>query len=252
MTTPRSDDYRRILAVETATRVQSVALLEGDDVLEHRRRRVAYNHGSSLLKSIDGLFWQRDVELEDIDLLAVGLGPGSFTGLRVGLADAKGLSRAVEKPIVGVSSLAALAYTPARIHPDATVVASIDARRREVYAAAYRWDGDELVEVLEDRAADPAHWVGTVEQQLTGPLVQVGNGFESYDALRGWDHDELVTIPTDLVAPSAVGVARLARLVAAQQGPASRVNLQPNYIRPSDAKLPEKPLGEMPEDPDAS
>ncbi len=245
-----SDTYQRILAVETATRVQSVALIDGDELLEHRQRRVAYNHGSSLLKTIDTVFDGRDIELADIDLFAVGIGPGSFTGTRVGLADAKALSRAVETPIVGVSSLAALAYQPARISPGATVIAAIDARRREVYAGAYRFEEGELKTVLDDRAASPDDWRTTVEEQLSGELIQVGNGVERYDVLADWELANLDTIPTDLVAPSAVGVAQLGRHIALDEGPHDRVNLQPNYIRPSDAVLPDKPLGEMPEEPE--
>ena len=245
-----TDEYRRVLAVDTSTRVQSIALLDGDELLEERTRRVAYNHGSSLLDNIDAIFDGQQLELGEIDLFCAGIGPGSFTGLRVGLASAKALSRAADEPIVGVSSLAAQAWGPARINPEATILSAIDARRREVYAGAYRWSGDELVAVLDDRAAAPDDWVQTATDELSGPLVQIGNGAERYDALRDWAADHLTTVSTDIAGPSAVGVARLGRRKAIEHGGDDRVSLQPNYIRPSDAVLPDKELRDMPEDPD--
>src|SRR6056297_1404685 len=156
--TDSSPDFERILAIETATSHQAVALIEGTELKEHRVQRVRYNHGSSLLQNIDHLLQAQGIEVAEIDLFAVGLGPGSFTGLRVGLATAKALARATDKPIVGVSSLAAIAEGPARANPQATVLATFDARRREVYAAAYRWIDDELVSVLDACALSPADW----------------------------------------------------------------------------------------------
>ena len=247
-----TSDFARVLAIETATRVQAVALLDGETLCEHRVQRVAYNHGSSLLRNVEEVLSNQDFDLDSIDLFAVGLGPGSFTGLRVGLATAKALSRAVERPIVGVSSLAALTYGPARACPEATVVAAIDARRREVYAGAYRWEDKGLVEVLEDCAIAPADWIDHVSRGLRGDLIQVGDGIDRYDVLREWDAPDLRTFPGDLAPPSAVGVARLGRELALADGAADRVQLEPNYIRPSDARLPEKAPGPMPADPDES
>ncbi len=252
MSKPTSSNYARILAIDTATRVQAVALLDGNQLCEHRVQRVAYNHGSSLLENVDGLLGNSSLELGDVDLFAVGIGPGSFTGLRVGLATAKALSRAVERPIVGVSSLAALAYGPARTCPAATILAAIDARRHEVYAGAYRWEDNGLVELLEDCAASPDEWIARVADNLTGPLLQVGDGVEKYDTLRDWEAPQLRRLPGDLVSPSAVGIARLARQLACAGTLADRTALEPNYIRPSDAVLPEKPPGPMPEDPDSA
>ena len=251
MPTKSPTDFARILAIETATSVQAVALIDGEELCEHRVRKVAYNHGSTLLKNVDDVLESCQLELEDIDLFAVGLGPGSFTGLRVGLATAKGLSRATQRPIVGISSLAALAYGPARACPQATVLATIDARRREVYAGAYRWERGELACRQEDGAFPPAKWRECVQANLDGPLVQVGNGVERYESLRQWDHPDLQTLPPLLVHPSALSVALLGRDVARRQGTANRTELEPNYIRPSDARLPEKAPGPMPPPPNA-
>ncbi len=250
MSDSTAQTYERILAIETATRTQAIALIEGEEVVEHRVRRVVFNHGSSLLEGIDELLDERTIDLGDIDLFCAGLGPGSFTGLRVGLATAKALARAVDAPICGISSLAALSYSPALINPEATVVASIDARRREVYAAAYRWSEGELITVVEERATAPSDWIDFVDAELQGPLIQVGDGQLRYPALAEWNNPQLRTLSTDVTPPSAVGVARLARHRATTDGPDDLISLEPNYIRPSDAVLPEQPPKPMPPDPD--
>ena len=243
--TDSSPEFQRVLAIETATRYQAVALLDGDQLLEHRIQRVRYNHGSSLLGNIDHLLNAQGVEVADVDLFCVGLGPGSFTGLRVGLATAKALARATDRPIVGVSSLAALAQGAARTHPKATILAAIDARRREVYAAAYRWNDGQLECVLDACALSPARWRERVEKDVTGPLIQIGDGVPRYAELAQWAG--VITMPQALAPPSAVSVALLGRLKARTLGPADLITLEPDYIRPSDARLPDRPLRSIPE-----
>ncbi|MFU8805549.1 MAG: tRNA (adenosine(37)-N6)-threonylcarbamoyltransferase complex dimerization subunit type 1 TsaB, partial [Bradymonadaceae bacterium] len=112
MTKSQHPTYGRILAIDAATRVQSLALIEGDEVVEHRLQRARYNHSSTLITNIDDLFGSQGFTVHDIDLFAVGRGPGSFTGLRVAMAVAKALARATQKPIVGVSSLAGFRGLP--------------------------------------------------------------------------------------------------------------------------------------------
>lgn len=243
--------FQTILALETATPVQALALVDGDDLREHRVQRVRYNHGSSLLKNVDQLLSARNIDLDSIDLFAIGLGPGSFTGLRVGLATAKALSRAVNKPIVGVSSLAALAFGPAKMCGQATVLATIDARRREIYAGAYTLstDGQTLVSAIDEQALAPDDFIAAVDDTIDGPLILVGDGPEKYLALRQWDSPDLTWVPAAIAPPSAVGVALLGRHLAQTQGPADRIALEPNYIRPSDAVLPAQAPGPMPPEP---
>lgn len=243
MTTEDPTSYRRVLALETATPVQALALLDGDLCLEHRVLKVRYNHGSSLLYNVDQVLKSQGLTVHDIDLFAAGLGPGSFTGLRVGLATAKALARASEAPIVGVSSLAALAYQPACLHPGRAVFAAFDARRREVFGGAYRFDKDTgLVEVLAEAALSPEDFADVLRQAACGsdqPPLLIGDGVSAYAELRALAAEELVHhIPRALAAPSALATAILGREKALRQGPDDLVSLEPNYLRPSDAKLP--------------
>ena len=236
---PTSHPYRRVLAIDTATPVQAICLVDGDTCLEHRVLKVRYNHGSSLLKNVDTLLASQGLDLGDLDLFCAGLGPGSFTALRVGLAMAKALSRSREKPITGVSSLAAQAYATACARQDATVITAIDARRAEVYAGGYRWDPDQgLLTAVPEAALSPRALVDAVEA-IDGPVVLLGDGVQTYAELQrlaardGVDH-----LPLALAPPSALGVALLGRARALRDGPDDRISLEPNYLRPSDAKLP--------------
>ena len=251
MTTDLTSPYSCVLAVDTATALQSIALIDGDEILESRLRRVAFNHGSSLLANIDSLFEDRCIGLQDVDLFAVGLGPGSFTGLRVGLATAKALSRSVDTPIVGVSSLAAQAYLPARHRPGHPVASLFDARRREVYGGVYQWDDEQLNCLLEDCALAPDTWMEHVDASVDGPLLQVGDALQRYDQLLQWSRPELLTLGPEFISPSALGVAYLGRHRATRRGSADRAQLEPNYIRPSDAVLPDRQPTAMPAKPES-
>ena len=125
------------LSIDTATRTQVVSLLRGPDLLGHMQYASKYDHGSSLLAAIDQMCAAQGLHPRSCELIVVGLGPGSFTGLRVGLATAKGLARGAHAPLVGVSSLGALAYRTCLAHPDVPVWAAMDANRGEIYAGAY-------------------------------------------------------------------------------------------------------------------
>lgn len=239
--------YSRILAIETATPYQALALIDADKLLATQVQRVRYNHGSSLLKNIDELLKTSQIELHTIDLFAVGLGPGSFTGLRVGLATAKALARATNKPIVGASSLAAAAFIPAKTNPGATLLTTFDARRREVYAGAFRYSEDTLETQLAERAINPGALIKLVEKDLEGPIILIGDGLPAYRALQAWEAPGLTKLPLTMAAPDAAGLAYLARQRAQNEGPADLISLEPNYIRATDARLPNRPLRSIPE-----
>ncbi len=240
------DKMQRVLAIDTATRVQSLALMDGETVLEHSQRRVKFNHGSTLLEHLSQTLDEHKLEVADLDLVSVGVGPGSFTGLRVGLAIAKSLSRAESIPIVGVSTLAALAHSVAITNPTAIVCPMYDARRREVYAGFYRWDTPRLEQLEPDQTIAPAelrdrilHYSSTV-----APVVLVGNAPRKYSdeldvwemANINWEAPDVSVMPSWTDAPSAVSVALLGRRKARSGELDDLASLEPNYIRPTDAE----------------
>ena len=234
------NEYLNVLAIDTATKYQSIALLKGKRLLDHRVERVRYNHGSSLLANIDHLISAQAMEVDDLDLLTVGLGPGSFTGLRVGLATAKALGRATNIPIVGISSLAAMAYGASHYYPGAAIAATIDARRKEVYGGVYSFQDQNFTTLIDDSALSPQHWIAAVEALSNDTIIMVGEGNDAYRSIAQWDDQRLIRVPLYIHSPWATSLAILGRNKASLHGGDDLNSLEPNYIRPSDAKLPDK------------
>ncbi|RAL22741.1 tRNA (adenosine(37)-N6)-threonylcarbamoyltransferase complex dimerization subunit type 1 TsaB [Lujinxingia litoralis] len=229
----------KVLAIDAATRTQALALLDGDQLLETRAQRVRYNHGSALLANIEALFNAQSLDLSQVELFAVGLGPGSFTGLRVALAASKALARAHQRPIVGVSSLAAAALPLALSSPGQPVCVAFDARRHEVYAGAYVAREGRLLTLLPEDTRAPELLADELQTlDAPHPIALIGDGIRAYPALQELPADLVLRPPAPLAPPSAVGVALLARQHLATHGPHDLVQLEPNYIRPSDARLP--------------
>ena len=192
------------LAFDTATEVATSALVDDGEVLGERVSRAA-----TLLEDVDALLRQGGAHPRDLDALAVGIGPGSFTGLRVGLATARGLALALELEGAGVSTLDALAAGA----PEAVPV--VDARRREVFTLV---DGSPAVLAPADLAFAP----GT---------VCVGDGAVRYRDLLEEAGADVPSDESDLHVPRARFHAALAR----DYGPAELV--EPTYLRAPDAKV---------------
>lgn len=229
--------YRRVLAIDTATRIQTLALLDGEAVLARRLHQVKFNQASTLLRNVGDMLSQHDIGPRDLDLICVGVGPGSFTSLRVGLANAKGLARAAGCAIVGVSSLEALARPACYLH-EGPVVATIDARRGEVYAGVYRGRGEDFCCLVADHTATPAALQALIEERFADDaIVASGTGVRAYPELRAWQAPKVRVLDAAWDAPSSVSIALLGRARALRDGPDDLARLEPNYIRLSDAEL---------------
>lgn len=215
-----------VLGLDSATAVASVGLVsDGVSTVERRRPMVA-SHARSLLLLIDEVLNAAGVCLADLDRLAVSIGPGSFTGLRVGLATIKGLALGSGLQVVGVPTLAAYAVAlgprPGLVWP------VLDARKGEVYVASYRWHGDEIEEVMPPSALTP----DALATRFRAPCALVGDGVEAYGA--SWPSEAGMThIPLACLAPSGAVVARL----GATRGPTPLDVLEPHYCRRSEAEV---------------
>ena len=219
-----------ILAIETATSVQSLALLDGERVLAHHSQDASGSHTKSLIPAIDQLLSSVSFTVSHLEGLAVSIGPGSFTGLRVGLATALGFRLTLGVPIVTVSTLEALAwnYCEARL----PLCPLLKARTGEVYWACFRWEGKKVVRLIDDQ-------VGTLKdmvQSISGPILVYGEGW----VVNRNDFMQLSNLfeepQNGLMASSAVnvGLASLSRFTAADfAGP----DLGPHYIQRSYAEL---------------
>ena len=160
-----------LLAIETSSMVASVVV--GDVVVE----RPLGGHHDDVVALIDQALAQAGVALADLEAIAVGAGPGSFTGLRIGMATAKGIAFAAGKPLWTASSLAALALDAAPGAPaGALLVPVVDARRGEVFAGFYRASGDLVVAVAEERVVPRAEIARVAAEIAGGAPVLLGDG----------------------------------------------------------------------------
>lgn len=228
-----------VLAIDTSTLRASVALLEdqpgGTPAVLASGESDSARHSDNLLPLIDRVLVEAGRRIADVGAIAVGVGPGSFTGLRIGMATAKGLAFSTGVPLWAASSLAALAQDAAAHAPDreAIIVAALDARRDEIFAGAFRAIPGSLVEPIGDEVVlAPSDLAAHLAQHLGDDRVQiVGDAIEAYpDALA-----RVGTMLHDVRAtPSAASVAR-----HALNG--DRVDIlhagAPAYIRKSEAEL---------------
>lgn len=214
-----------LLAIETATESCSVALLCGD-VLVERSELAPRRHAERVLPMADELLAEAGLGRGQLDGIAVGRGPGSFTGVRLAISMAQGLAFALDLPVITVSSLAALAMEAPR--DDAPVLAVIDARMGEIYAGAFRVADDGLVEALDDERVCAAE---TLELPVAASWNVVGTGWGAYgDALRA----RLPATPRWAGAeryPQARHVARLAAPQLVAGAGLSPEHALPVYLR---------------------
>ncbi len=226
---------KRILALDTSTKSQALALVENTAPVARRLSVVRRNHSATLLRNIDDMLEQAGWSRESLDGVGVGLGPGTFTGLRVGLATAKAIARATGAALVGVGSIDAIANPVTHLF-EGKVVAVADARRGEVYVAEYRRGPAGLERLSSPRAATPEEVVASLG---TGePTVLVGPGVEAYPAFEAaCEMEGVKVLPPAWNGPSSVSIAFLARQKFESHGPDDIAALEPDYVRLSDAEL---------------
>jgi tRNA threonylcarbamoyladenosine biosynthesis protein TsaB len=229
----------RILALDTSLPGGSVAF-HRDESTRARAGDPAQPHAVRLPGALTDLLGEAGATLADVQLLAVGLGPGAFTGLRVGLATMQGLAFATGIPIVGVSGLEALAVAAHRAAADREIVVGVwlDAARQEVFAARYRFDPAATVGVapVEDpMCARPSTVLETWRASASPlPAVWIGGGVVTYAPSLEQAGVSIRVIDTPMLAPL---VAELGGRVFTAGGAVSPHALRPLYIRRPDAEL---------------
>lgn len=218
----------RVLGIDTSTPRIDIALVDGDKLLGEKHGLVERNR-TGVLPLIDALF--RDLSLAPgaVDAIAVGAGPGSFTGLRIGMATAKGIAFAAHRPLWAVSSLAALAHAELARDPSGVVVAVLDARRGEVYAGAYRRVDGKTRAAGEERVLPPSQLAGVAAaaRQDDERVRYTGDALDTYPELGSLDARWGMRPTGAAVAQLALEGARADVLVGGA----------PSYIRPSEAEV---------------
>lgn len=223
----------KILAADTSTATGSVALLQDDQVLAEWSLHSAQTHNRRLLRTVDMVLEQAGCPLADVDGFAVTTGPGSFTGLRIGLSTIKTLAWSLQKPYVGIPSLDALAaafnYTSVQVCP------VLDARKKQVYFALYRRDESGCPSRHGPyRVAAPAELI----RHIAEPTILCGDGWLLYRELLQSDLGALaIAAPAPFHSIRAAFVGAIARqkiLANEAEDPMAGI---PLYVRPSEAEL---------------
>jgi tRNA threonylcarbamoyladenosine biosynthesis protein TsaB len=213
-----------LLAIETATECCSVALLSGERLIA-RSEIAPRRHAELLLPMCEDVLAEAGLQRRDLDVIAVGRGPGAFTGVRLAISAAQGIAFALDIPVVPVSSLAALAMQA----PDngADVLSVIDARMGEVYAALFRYSNGRIEEVTDETVAS----ADALRLPADTALNIIGTGWTSYrESIRKILSSTPRWAEGDRY-PQAADVARLAAPIAAAGGGVAAEQVLPVYLR---------------------
>ncbi|MFM5413280.1 tRNA (adenosine(37)-N6)-threonylcarbamoyltransferase complex dimerization subunit type 1 TsaB [Aeromonas dhakensis] len=217
----------KILAVDTATEACSAALLVGEKVFS-RWEEAPRDHTRKILPMVQAVLDEAGVTLDELDAIAFGRGPGSFTGVRIGIGVAQGLALGAGVPLIGISTLAAMAQGAHRLDGAERVLTAIDARMDEVYFGQYELIDGRIQLVGEEVVSGPAALVAS-RGTLPGSFTRVGTGFETYGETLAALADELVA--SQVRFPAAEDMLPLARS-AWLAGEAVAVELAtPVYLR---------------------
>ena len=219
----------KILALESSAVAASVALCEDEALIAQSFQNSGLTHSQTLLPMAQQLLKSCGLTMDQVDLVAVAAGPGSFTGLRIGVAAAKGLAWAVEKPCAGCSTLESMAWSLAGFEGE--VCAAMDARRNQIYNALFEIRGGKPVRLCEDRAISLAE-LGEELGKMQSSVFLVGDGAQlCYNTCLDMDIPAVLA-PDNLVSQSAWGVA----MAAFGQTPVPAEELLPVYLRLSQAE----------------
>jgi tRNA threonylcarbamoyladenosine biosynthesis protein TsaB len=226
-----------LLALDTSTAQVSVAFGDGGDVLGSVQLAGGRRHAEQLAPAIEYLRDQCGVGLDHLAAIAVGTGPGLFTGLRVGVTTAKVMAQALRVPVVGVPSLDLVAY-PLR-HSERTVVAVLDARRREVFAARYQPVPGGVQRISDYGVHTPAELVADLAADVAAlphGLLLAGDGIARFpDEFAALEHTEVAG--PEFAAPSVAALVALATARAEREEFEQPAELRPLYLRQSDAEI---------------
>jgi tRNA threonylcarbamoyladenosine biosynthesis protein TsaB len=222
-----------ILALETSAISASCAVLEDEKVIAEYFVNNKLTHSKTIMPMVENMLKTAEVDMGDIDLFAVGAGPGSFTGVRIGIATLKGLAAPFDKPCVGVSTLEAMAQNLAGFN--GIICSVMDARCEQVYNALFESDGKQIKRLCEDRAISIEELKNNLETFSEKDVILVGDGADlCYNILYIMKNSKVA--PTNIKYQRAFGVAILAKRLF-DEGNFSNVDtLKPTYLRLSQAE----------------
>ena len=221
------------LAFDTSSKTAAVAILRDDVILYDVIINVSLNHSEVLLPAIDQACLQTRIKISEMDLFACAIGPGSFTGLRIGVSTLKGLMLATGKPAVGISSLAALALNADK--STKIICSAMDAGRGQVYIAYFRYGKNSILErISDDQVVNPAD----IEHDSKQEIIFVGDGAIKYADIISNANNKKISIASEAqqyIRASSVGILGLEKYNRNELLNAETFG--PVYLRSADASV---------------
>ncbi|MBE0427315.1 MAG: tRNA (adenosine(37)-N6)-threonylcarbamoyltransferase complex dimerization subunit type 1 TsaB [Nitrospirae bacterium] len=227
----------KVLAIETSTMLGGAAIIDDfSGLIAEVRLNVKSTHSERLLTEIDHIFQQTALNVSDIDVFAVAIGPGSFTGLRIGLSTVKGFSYATGKPIVSVPTLEALAWHLQYCRYP--VCAMLDARKKEVYAALFKWENEGFTRLVTEISIKAEKIIEKMVILTDEKIIFTGEGSLLYRGkiteLMG---ERAIFASLEKTIPSPSNVASIGIKKALRGEFSEPISLIPFYLRKSEAEI---------------
>ena len=223
----------KILAIDTSGPNCCVAVIDEDKVIANFDINIGRTHSETLLPLVEALEKFTNLTLNDIDVFACCVGPGSFTGIRIGIATIKGFALSLNKPVISVSTLESLAYNV--LQYDKIICSILDARNNNVYAAFYKYDG--TLKMIGNYQTNSINELVDEVKKLQDKILFIGNGAISYQKiLQNELNENAIFVPKHLNEQSAVSVARIAIDKYNRNELDSAYELHPLYLRKSQAE----------------
>lgn len=229
----------KILAIDTSTMLGGIAIMDDSSgLIAEVRLNVKSTHSERLMTTIDTTLKQASISLTEIDAFAVAIGPGSFTGLRIGLSTVKGLSYATGKPIVSVPSLEAFAWNfPYCKYP---VCPMLDARKKEVYTALFQWENDGFIRLINEVAISVDRLLERIKVISDKKILFTGEGAHLYkDKIIEMIGEQAAFASPEKMVSSPANVAYLGIKKALKGKFSEPVSLIPLYMRRLEAEIKE-------------
>ena len=227
-----TEQSANILAFDTSTHVCSAALIARGTLIGEDVRTGSGNYSALLMRMVDRLLQDAELAVHELDCIAVAQGPGSFTGLRVGISTAQGIGAAIDKPLVGVSTLEIIARQnspfPGKICP------MLDARRSQVYAAIFEGRAEGIAAIDAACVTCPEKWASSLQQ---GPVLFCGNGAYVYqETIKQACTVEHSFAPAANARPQAATLAHIALRRFTDGNGKQPEQILPGYVRRPDAE----------------
>lgn len=222
----------KILAIETASNLCSVSVLENNKLIKEIISDETKNHSIMLMPLIDELLNSRNLKLSDIDLFACDKGPGSFTGIRIGISTIKGFCDVLNKPCIGVSSLDALARN---VNENGYICSLIDAKHNNVYCSIYKFEDNKYIQI-QDYIFDDINNILNLLNDFKNNIFFVGNcGILYKDMIKSFLNDKAIIMPDSEPTSSLIGLTAFEKYNLEEDF--SSLHLNPLYLKKSNAEL---------------